>query len=133
MALARRNLGFRRQVHSDGSADVWFDARERLLGEGVDAVVEMITADTDTAESLQLVGPHQRVSGSNKSCSMACDRGGNGSVGKKRSHNTSAASRVVMPMMPARVRKSSSSRLRAANAFMAKTCSADAAMTRIPG
>jgi excisionase family DNA binding protein len=49
MALARRNLAHRRQAHSDGSADVWFEAWERLLDEGVDAVMDMITARTDVA------------------------------------------------------------------------------------
>ncbi|MGI5246600.1 helix-turn-helix domain-containing protein [Dactylosporangium sp. CA-139066] len=49
MALARRNLAHRRAVHSDGSANSWFDAWERLLGEGVDAVVDMITSRTEAA------------------------------------------------------------------------------------
>nr|BFE64543.1 helix-turn-helix domain-containing protein [Dactylosporangium thailandense] len=49
MALAYRNLAHRREVHSDGSADTWFDAWERLLDEGVDAVVDMITARTELA------------------------------------------------------------------------------------
>ncbi|WP_433059510.1 helix-turn-helix domain-containing protein [Dactylosporangium sp. CS-033363] len=49
LALARRNVAHRRAVHTDGSADPWFDAWERLLDEGVDAVVDMITARTDEA------------------------------------------------------------------------------------
>ncbi|MFB9449689.1 helix-turn-helix domain-containing protein [Dactylosporangium vinaceum] len=53
MALAYRNLAHRREVHSDGSAEVWFDAWERLLDKGVDAVVDMITARTEVAAELR--------------------------------------------------------------------------------
>ncbi|WP_432834081.1 helix-turn-helix domain-containing protein [Dactylosporangium sp. CA-092794] len=53
MVLARRNLAHRRQVHSDGSADVWFDAWGRLLDDGVDAVVDMITSRTEVAAELR--------------------------------------------------------------------------------
>ncbi|WP_426505496.1 hypothetical protein ACPPVO_47445 [Dactylosporangium sp. McL0621] len=49
MALARRKLAHRRAVHSDDSADARLDAWGRLLYEGVDAVVEMITAQTEAA------------------------------------------------------------------------------------
>lgn len=61
MALARRNLARRREVHADGSANVWFDAWERLLDDGVDAVVDVITSRTELAAELRQNTPFAGV------------------------------------------------------------------------
>lgn len=61
------------------------------------------------------------------------DLGGTSSPGKNSAHICSAVSEESIPMMSASRRKSSISRVLAANAFIAKMWRGEAAVTRKPG
>jgi hypothetical protein len=70
---------------------------------------------------------------SNSSRRTAADRWGTGSSGKNSAHTRKASAEDCTPAIPASRQRPSMSRVLAASAFMAKTCSGEAAITRNPG
>jgi excisionase family DNA binding protein len=60
LALARRNLAKHRRVHTD-RASMWLDAWERILGNGVDAVLETITSRSPLSVELRQNTPFAGV------------------------------------------------------------------------
>ena len=61
LGLARANLARMRQVHSDGSADPWFDAWDALLDGPLDAVVAVLVTDDEPSRQLRQNTPFAGV------------------------------------------------------------------------
>ena len=61
LGLARANLARMRQVHSDGSADPWFDAWDVLLDGPLEAVVAVLVTDNEPSRQLRQNTPFAGV------------------------------------------------------------------------
>lgn len=61
LRLARANLARMRQVHSDGSADPWFDTWDVLLDGPPEAVVAVLVTDDEPSRQLRQNTPFAGV------------------------------------------------------------------------
>ena len=61
LGLARANLARMRQVHSDGSADPWFDAWDGLLDGPLDVIESVLVTDDEPSRQLRQNTPFAGV------------------------------------------------------------------------